>query len=194
MTQVNALKDFKEIAQKLKKGQVGVLPTDTIYGLHTSALNKKAIERVYQIKGRNFNKPCIILISQISDLKQFEINITKNQQELLDKFWPGALSVIFPVSNPEFSYLHRGTNSLAFRIPDHNFLQEVLNISGPLISTSANTERENPAKTIEEAQNYFNDEVDFYVDDGIRTGEPSTVIKFNGEKIVILRQGAAKIK
>jgi L-threonylcarbamoyladenylate synthase len=185
--------DIESIAKNLQAGQIGVLPTDTIYGLHGDAFNKEAVEKVYLVKGRDFNKPCIILISNINDLKKFDVELTKSQESLLKTFWPGPVSVVFSVLNPKFSYLHRGTNSLAFRVPDTGFLQEILRLTGPLISTSANVAGEVPAHTIDMAKEYFKDTVAFYVDGGTLTAEPSTLIRFNEAGVAILRQGSAKV-
>ena len=79
---------YKKIIEILKKDGVGVLPTDTLYGLIGSAFSKKAINRIYKIKKRNKSKKFIILISNISDLKKFNVNINKEQAKILAKFWP----------------------------------------------------------------------------------------------------------
>ncbi|MFZ2975401.1 MAG: L-threonylcarbamoyladenylate synthase [Candidatus Moraniibacteriota bacterium] len=177
------------LAKKLKNGAIAVIPTDTIYGLSTNALLKDSVERIYHIKGRAFEKPLIILISKISDLVLFNIKINKDTQNILEKIWPGKVSVILPCPSKKFHYLHRGNNSLAFRLPAKNDLVNLLNITGPLASTSANPEGKSPAKTIKEAKKYFGNSVNFYVDEGPQESLPSTLIKIKNGKIEILRQG-----
>ena len=183
----------KELIEKINNGEIGILPTDTLYGIHGLALNKNTVEKIYEIRNRNPQKPFIILISSIEDLKKFKIEITEKVKQFLGNHWPNKLSVVLPCPHKEFEYLHRNTNTLAFRVPRKSDLLELLNKVGPLISTSVNPEGQEPAKTIEEAKNYFSN-LDFYIDQGRLDSEPSTVINIdkNG-KIEILRQGAVKI-
>ena len=182
------------LSQGLKEGKLTVIPTDTIYGLSTSALIKNSVERIYQIKKRNPKKPIIILVSDIIDLALFNITIDKNTKKILEKVWPGKVSVILSCSNKKFYYLHRGTGSLAFRLPIKDNLLDLLKITGPLVSTSANPEGKPYAKTIIQAKKYFGDSVDFYVDEGRLESSPSTLIEITNGKVKILRQGEVKIK
>ena len=175
------------LAEKLKKGEIAIIPTDTIYGLSTNALLKDSVEKIYCIKGRAPEKPMIVLISKISDLALFKIEIDNNTKKILKKVWPGKVSIILPCPNKKFHYLHRGTGSLAFRLPTKNDLVRLLKITGPLVSTSANPEGLPPAKTITEAKKYFGDSINLYVDEGPLESAPSTLIKIEDGKINILR-------
>ncbi len=175
-----------DIQQILMTGGVGVLATDTLYGLVGQALNPKTVERIYQLKRRQPYKPCIILISSVSDIGIFGINVSVDFKNVLQKYWPGPVSVVLSCSNLEFQYLHRGTCTLAFRIPDKPPLRKLLASTGPLIAPSANLENEPPATTIMQARKYFGDAVDFYA--GGRTKKrPSQVIQFHDNKIIELR-------
>ncbi len=173
-------------AETLKNGGVGVIPTDTLYGVVACALNQSAVERLYVLKGRTPSKPCIILISSIEDLSLFGASLSENQQNALARLH-GAVSFILPcTSAPE--YLHRGTHTLAFRIPKDENMQEFLRATGPLVAPSANPEGLPPARTIEEARAYFGDRVDFYIDGGKREGKASTLIAFDDrDEVVVLR-------
>lgn len=179
----------KSIIDLINKGKIGVLPTDTIYGIHGQALKEKVVSRIYKIRERDPKKPFIILISSINDLKLFKVNLDKITLRFLEKIWPGKISVILPCPYLEFFYLHRGTNSLAFRMPKKIKLLTLLKRTGPLISTSVNPEGQQPAYTIKEARKYFKNELDFYVDQGHLKSSPSTLIKIEGKRIEILRQG-----
>ena len=180
------LNDQKLIAQ-IKTGKIGVIPTDTIYGLVGSAFDRSAVERIYRVRKRNLKKPMIILIGKISDLKLFGINVKAETAKILKKFWPGPVSIILPCQNRKFDYLHRGTKSLAFRLPAKTDLVKLLQKTGPLVAPSANIEGEMSAENIPEAQKYFGDNIDFYVDQGELIGKPSELIKIENNKIVILR-------
>lgn len=186
--------NITKTARLLNHDQIGILPTDTIYGLHTLAFNPKSVERVYQLKGRDQDKPFIVLISSTNDLKHFKINLSKVEKKFLKMIWPGPVSVILPVEYSLFSYLHRGTNSLAFRMPNKKYLLKILKKTGPLISTSANRSNLHPAENIDKAEEDFQGEVDFYVDGGKPSDKPSTVIKIVNGKVEILRQGEVKIE
>ena len=111
----------------------------------------------------------------------------------MSKVWPGKVSAILPCPSREFSYLHRGTKTLAFRLPKKGDLRELLKKTGPLAAPSANPEGLEPAKTVKEAKGYFGDAVDFYIDEGRLASLPSTLIAIENDRVVIKRQGAAKV-
>ena len=102
------------------------------------------------------------------------------------------MSVIFPNIPDRFSYLHRGMGTLAFRIPDVSELRDMLRVSGPIIAPSANPEGMKPAETAEEAQSYFGDRADFFVDGGKLSGLPSTVVRLEDDRFTVVRQGVGK--
>ena len=170
----------KENIEILKNGGVGVIPTDTIYGLVGRALNEEAVKRIVEIKNRSDGKGFIVLISSIKDLETFGIKVTDPIKNILNKFWPGKVSVAFD-------------DKRAFRFPDRPELVEILKQTGPLVAPSANPEGQAPAKNIGEAQKYFNDKVDFYENGGEFDSAPSTLVKINNGKVEVLRQGAVNI-
>lgn len=170
------------------------MPTDTIYGIVGLALNPRTVQDIYLIRERQSSKPMIILISSQEDLKKFNILLSLQQKEYLQKIWPNPVSVILPCSDQAFSYLHRNKKSLAFRIPnDKNFLK-ILKETGPLVAPSANPEKQKPAETIEEAKKYFGDKMSFYLDGGKIQSKPSTVLQlYEDGSHIVLRKGTYKI-
>ncbi len=174
----------------LKAGGIGILPTDTLYGIVGSAFSKKAVKRIYAVKGRDENKPFIILISSQSDLKKFGVELTKEQRTFLSAAWKGrrATSVILPVPLKKFEYLHRGTQSLAFRLPNNKELLLLLKKTGPLVAPSANPHGKEPAHTIADAKEYFGDNIDFYIAGGRKEGKPSRLISLMSERLEVLRE------
>ena len=174
---------IKEIGEDIKKGLIGVIPTDTIYGIVCSVMNKKSVEKLYKVRKRDLKKPMIVLISSIKDLNLFDVKIDK---KITDKYWPGKTSIILPIE--KFKYLHRGKDSLAFRLPNNKDLIKVLKISGPIVAPSANIEGKKPAQTIDEAFNYFQDKIDFYVDCGKLKSKPSKIISIVNNKVEIIRK------
>lgn len=181
------------LGQKIKNGEIAVIPTDTIYGIVGSALNQKTVERIYKLRRRNSLKPMIILIESKKQILDLGVNLSDAQFNMLFSLWPNPLSIVVEVKSKDLSYLHRGMNSLAFRMPDNQFLLKLLKITGPIVAPSANFEGEPPALSVEDAVKYFQDKVSFYIDGGELKSKPSTVAKLDGGKLKVLRDGAAKI-
>ncbi len=167
----------KKIIKILRQGGVGVIPTDTIYGVVGSALKKNVVERIYALRKRNPKKPMIVLIASIADLKKFGVTLSVPQRKILKKVWPGRVSVILPCPSKKFRYLHRGKKAIAFRLPAKKALQQLLKRVGPLVAPSANIEGAMPAETIGKAEKYFGNLVDFYVDGGRVSSKPSMLVK-----------------
>jgi len=176
--------------QMLKEGKVGVLSTDTLYGLVAVATNEEAVKRVYALKRRAPTKPCIILIASLGDLATFHIKLTEEQKAIIQTYWPGPTSIVLACDDSVPEYLHCGTRTLAFRLPADARLQELLRESGSLIAPSANPESLPPATTVAEARGYFGDAVDFYLDGGALSGAPSTLISINEHgEVIVIRKG-----
>jgi L-threonylcarbamoyladenylate synthase len=171
------------------------MPTDTLYGVVGRADNPDTVGRIYQMRKRNPEKPCIILIGDLEQIWNFSISLSQKQKEVLKKFWPldsargkpEPVSVVLDCPDDRLLYLHRGTNTLAFRLPLPLGLCELLKKTGPLVAPSANTEGDSSAQTIAEAKNYFSDQVDLYVDAGTLAGKPSKIVRLysNGSTDII---------
>lgn len=179
--------ELSEVVRIIKKGGIGILPTDTLYGVVGSALSKKTVSRIYNVKGRNEGKPLIILIPDILSLRKFNVTLSPDQKKYVQKTWPGPVSIIVSCSNKQFEYLHRGTKSLAFRMPKSLKIRNFLKKTGPIVAPSANPQGLKPASTIDEAKKYFGDKVDFYFSGGKKVGKPSKVVSLLTEKPEILR-------
>lgn len=163
------------IARLLISGQIGVFPSDTIYGIHGLALNQEVVKRIYELKGRPKDKPFIILIHSLADLRLFGIEIDQQTKEILQRVWPGKVSVVL--------------GSTAFRMPADKLLQKLLAQTGPLISTSVNLSGMSPARNIKEAKKSFAEKLDFYIDGGNLSNSSSTLISIKLGRIKILRLG-----
>ena len=186
---MKSLRDFDSVL--LQPGAVGVIPTDTVYGVVARAEDRQAVERLYALKHRE-GKPGTLIAANLEQLEQ--LGLKHRYLTAVENFWPGALSVIIPCADPNLAYLHQGKMSLAVRIPNKPDLYELLLKSGPLLTSSANHPSEPPATTIKEAQDYFGDEVDDYCDGGdFSDHAPSTIIRIVDDAIEIIRQGAVKI-
>jgi L-threonylcarbamoyladenylate synthase len=176
----------------LRSGGIGVLPTDTIYGIIGSALDKKAVARIYRLRHRHPKKPMIVLIGKVDDLGLFGITVNTKLVGALEEFWPGKFSVVFRIPRRQsliarLHYLHRGEKSLAFRLPRPLWLRKLLKETGPLVAPSANRQRKPAARTVREAKKIFGKNVDFYLDAGSLDSPPSTILKIEKGKVLILR-------
>jgi len=161
--------------KELYEGAIAVIPTDTIYGIVTSAWHKESVEKIYELKGRSPEKPCIILISSADDMHDFGVS-PEYVQRVAAYPTTGPTSFVVPITRTDLTYLDRNTGTLAFRIPNDERTQSILMSSGPLVAPSANTEGNFPSTTIAEARAYFGDNVSIYKDGGTIIGSPSTLI------------------
>jgi L-threonylcarbamoyladenylate synthase len=180
--------EWKKVEDVVKGGGIAVLPTDTLYGIVAKADDKKAVERIYGVKGRDDDKPFIILITSVKDLEQFGIKKSV-YDKYVDIFQPKT-SIILPVTNNKFKYLHRGKGSLAFRVISkrNGHLYDLIRKAGPLVAPSANPQGKEPARNRREARAYFGNKIDAYICYGTRSGKPSTIISLVSGKPVLIRK------
>ncbi len=179
-----------ELIALLKQGAVGVVPSDTIYGLMCRAADPVAVTRLYALKARE-NKPGTVIAGRLQQL--IDLGLRARYLKAVEQYWPNPLSVIIPCGD-ELAYLHQGKRSVAVRVTAYGALQELTRHTGALLTSSANQPGEPPATNLAEAQAYFGDSVDFYVDAGtIQDHAPSTVIRIIDDAIEVVRQGAVKI-
>lgn len=167
-------RNHPEVIELLRQGAVGVLRTDTLYGIVTSVGRAESIARLYEARGREKHKPCIVLIADQADL--FDAppeRVTK----ILNQVWPGKVSVVMAAPSAP-AYLPKTEGTLAYRMPKDSQLQQLLRQTGPLLAPSANLAGQPPAQDITKAEAYFGDTIDFYVDSGrVESATPSKIIK-----------------
>lgn len=185
-------RDWKKAADLIKKGRVVVIPTDTLFAVAASALDPEAVEKVYQLRGRNEKKPCIVLCGRMADLSVLKIETDEKTFLLLKKIWPNSVSVVLNCPSKNLEYLHRGNKSLAIRLPKNKKLLEFLKITGPIIAPSANKEGGSPARNVAEAKRYFGNGVLEYVA-GKVGNKPSTLVRLKNGKIETIRRGVWKV-
>jgi len=162
-----------------------------VYGVVARASDPAAATRLYGLKNRQ-DKPGTLIAANIKQLE--DLGLKHRYLRAVEQFWPGAVSVVIPASDPALAYLHRGKMSIAVRLPKHPRLKELLQQTGPLLTSSANPPGEPTAVNVKQARDYFGDGVDFYIDGGDLSGhEPSTVIRVVDDAVEVLRPGAVKI-
>ncbi len=184
---------FKQVADVLKNDKLAVIPTDTIYGIVASARSATAVEKVYAARGRDLDKPCIILIDDVKCISDFGCVVSEAAKKIMSTLWnqkvslaekkaalekygvdasdirENAFSLVVGCSHDDFTYLHRGTGTLCFRVPfgdnEHSpCVRNLLRDIGPIIAPSANTQGVPTPRDLAEIKGVFGDSVDAYVE------------------------------
>ena len=173
----------------VKSGGVIAFPTDTVYGVGVSAFNKEAIEKLYQVKGRSYQKAIPILVADKEELARITPPLDKTVKAIILRFWPGALTLILSILDdlpPNLS----PTRTVGVRIPDFILTRELLRLTGPLAATSANISGGESALTAEEVAKNLGGMLDLILDGGKTPGGvPSTVLDCTQADLMILREG-----
>jgi L-threonylcarbamoyladenylate synthase len=178
----------EQCRQVLLNGEIAVIPTDTVYGVVCRAADKRAVIRLYALKSRQ-HKPGTIIASSIEQL--VELGVKRRYLKAVEHFWPNSISIEIP---HDIDYLNQRTGRQAFRVVKDPALASLLELTGPLLTSSANQPGKSPANTIKEAKDYFGDKVDYYEDGGDLSGrESSTIIKIDDDAVSVIREGAVKI-
>ena len=182
------------LADRMRRllGQSGLLalPTESFYGLAVAPFDEQALAKLWQVKGRSDGKPILLLIGERSQLEPFVQRVPPAATVLMNAFWPGPLTIVFPAAVGLSDMVTAGTGSVGIRQSAWQPLAELLRRVGPVTGTSANREGLLPSCTAEDVQQSLGDAVDLIVDAGPTPGgRPSTVIDVQGP-IRIVREGA----
>ena len=166
-------------AAVLKRGGVLVIPTDTVYGLAVDGRNREAVEKIYRIKRRPPDKPLVRLVADLAEI--VSLLASPGWIRMLEKFWPGALTVILKTPDGE---------TRGYRMPDHDLVRELIRFSGvELAATSANRSGDPVVTSPAAAAALFTGEVDLIIDGGELSGEASTVLDLSVSPPRLLREG-----
>jgi len=186
-----------EAIDYLKRGSLIAYPTDTFYGLGVDISIEPAIERIFQVKGRERDKPILILVARIEDLYNLVDDLRFSYiHKLMEHFWPGPLTMVFRASEQISPLLIGSTGKIGIRLPNHPLCQQLVKTLGaPITATSANISGMKEINDPAEVLRIFDDRIDLLIDGGITRGSaPSTVVDVTGEKPVILREGMISLK
>lgn len=193
-TILNKSSFIKELNATLENGGVIAFVTDTVWGLGCLPDNEKGVDKIYEIKGRDRSKPLILMSDDFEKLKPYVKEIPQTAQNLIDKYFPGALTVILKKSEKTPDYVTSNMNTVGIRLPDNQFFKDLCKCikGGVLATTSANLSSHPSSKTYEEAKNSIGDLVDYVFQDyGYSCkGKESTVVLAVDDNIKVLRQGS----
>jgi L-threonylcarbamoyladenylate synthase len=188
--------NLSQAIASLKRGDVIVFPTETVYGLGADALNPAAVERVFQLKGRNLDTPIPVILANQAMLKDLVEEIPPIARKLIEQFWPGPLTLVLPAGPGMPRQLLNRTRGVGVRISSEPIATQLAQELGhPLTATSANPSGRPAAATIEQAQNYFADEIEIFIDGGkLPSKSGSSVVEVIDDHIKIIREGEISIE
>lgn len=183
---------IRKAADIIENGGVVIFPTHYLYGLGADAQNPDAIERVYQIKQRPLTKPLLILAKEPTSLDQLVQHIPANARQLMDRFWPGDITLVFAAKDSLPQNLTSGTGKIGVRLPQHPVAVALTNaVQSPITATSANLAGLDGCARTADLDPLITDNVDLILDAGtLKGGRGSTIVDVTLDPLVILREGA----
>ena len=181
---------IEKIKQELEKGGAVVLPTETVYGLFAKALDKKAVDHVYQLKRRPRDKALNLNIASLDDILNFSKNQPPYLNKLVESFLPGPLTIILEANDKAPYWVNSNLTTVGFRMPSHPITLELIREFGPLIGPSANISGCESGVSFKRILEDFDQEILGLEDDSFLTGHDSTILDLTGKKVKILRQGS----
>lgn len=182
--------DISKIVEVINKGELAIVPTDTVYGIIADATNHKAVEKVYLAKKRDFEKPLIIMVSSLEMLNEYISDLTDTEKKLINKYWPGKMTILLKKNNKIPNIVTANGDLVGVRYPNDKNLIKIMDIvNKPLISTSANIAGNDTITSVDMIEKELYDAVSYVYDDGLIENNPSTLVKVTNEEIIILRKG-----
>ena len=182
----------------IEAGECIVLPTDTVYGIGVDAFSAKAVQRLLDAKQRGRDMPPPVLIGESTLIRALAVDVPETAKDLVEKHWPGALTVICRIQPSLRMDLGETEGTIALRVPDHELTREILRRTGPMAVSSANISGRPAALTCDEAIEQLGDSVAVYLDGGPlsdASGAPSTIVDFTrNEDGQVLRRGAISVE
>lgn len=180
---------IEDAVAALREGAIVGVPTDTLYGLAADPFRQDALDAIFDLKGRPGEKPLAILVASM-DQAMGLAEFADRALDLADLHWPGALTLVLPRLDSAPDWLgHRGRRTVGLRCPDNAVALELLEITGPLVVTSANLSGQQAALNNEEAEDLFGDAVAVYLEGESRGGSASTIIDLTEPDPLVLRKG-----
>jgi L-threonylcarbamoyladenylate synthase len=182
---------LREAASAVRRGELVVLPTDTVYGVGADAFSPDAVGDLLEAKGRGRNMPSPVLVGSPNTLHGLVTDFSESAWELVDAFWPGALTLVAK-HQPSLTWdLGDARGTVAVRMPLHPVAIELLKEFGPMAVSSANLTGHPAPQDCDAAQEMLGDSVAVYLDGGPTPDSvPSSIVDVTGTKPVLLRTGA----
>jgi L-threonylcarbamoyladenylate synthase len=177
-----------EAISALKKGEIIVYPTDTLYGLGADIFNEKTVKNIFQIKHRPLNNPLSIAVSCAEDLEELAY-LDEKTLNIIKNFLPGCLTIVLKKKDTVPDIVTACLSNVAVRIPDNKTALKLLSDFGPLTCTSANIHGQATPTVINDIRMQFKEKISVYLDEGKLDGKPSTIVDLTSDEISIIREG-----
>lgn len=183
-------------AAALREGGLVAFPTETVYGLGANALDPLAVSKIFNAKGRPQDNPLIVHVSRPESVALLAREISPTAQKLMETFWPGPLTLLFPKSDLVPPVVTAGLSTVAIRMPDHPVAHLLIDLAGvPVAAPSANISGSPSPTTFEETHADLDGKVDYIIDGGhTGIGVESTVLDISGPIPVVLRPGGLSVE
>ena len=190
-TRKYTMEETEQAASMLRKGGLVAVPTETVYGIAASAEDGVAVQMIYDLKDRDYDKPVSVLVTGMDMVEKYCQNIPPVAYRLAEKYWPGPLTMILEDKEVVPAMVTADTGTLGGRCPDHPLTLAIIEKAGvPLAAPSANPSGDEPAKTAQEVLDYFNRKIEGVVDGGpCAMGVASTILDLTEEEPKVLREG-----
>jgi tRNA threonylcarbamoyl adenosine modification protein (Sua5/YciO/YrdC/YwlC family) len=177
----------------LKKGGIIAYPTDTTYGIGCSIFNKKGIERIYLMKGRELRKPFSFICSSLSEVAHYA-RVGNNAFKILKRYLPGPYTFVLEATRDVPDLLLTRQKTVGIRIPNNRIcLELVLALGNPIVTTSANPSGEDPVGDPYIIEDIFGHHLDFVIDGGLLDTDVSSVVALTGDTPEVLRAGVGDV-
>lgn len=187
------INSVNQITKEMLDKKVIAFPTDTVYGIGAKIDDLDAINKIYEIKKRDVNKPLAILCAKIDDLMPYIKKPSAKILTIMEKYWPGALTIIFNKSALVNNLVTMNLPTIAFRIPNEPTALELLTKVGPLATTSVNLSGEKPLNDYNQINHFFGDQIDYIITKNVPSSNiASTIIDATTDEIKIIRLGEIK--
>lgn len=185
-----------EAAKSIKAGELVAFPTETVYGLGANGLDEKAVKKIFSAKGRPVDNPLILHVSSIEDVKSLVEFISEDAESLMERFWPGPLTILLRRSKKVPDIITAGLDTVAIRMPNHSIALELIKNSGvPIAAPSANTSGKPSPTDANHVVEDLKGKIHMIVDGGMTgIGIESTVLDLSGEIPMILRPGGITLE
>jgi L-threonylcarbamoyladenylate synthase len=189
------LQGIAEAEAALRRGELVVLPTDTVYGIAAEAFDPVAVDGLLKAKGRGRDMPPPVLVGTVRAAMALVMDLADTGKDLIDEFWPGGLTLVCRSSPTLVWDLGETKGTVAVRMPLHHVALDLLKKTGPLAVSSANVSGQPPATTADEAMAQLGDSVSVYLDGGPCAGDvPSTIVDLTGSVPRLLRRGVIPVE
>lgn len=192
----NNLDKIKEAAMSIKEGNIVLFPTETVYGIGANALDEKAVNKIFEAKGRASDNPLIVHICNLEMLNSLVQEIGEIEKKLINNFWPGPLTIIFNRKECIPNNVTAGLETVGIRMPSNEIAKKLIKLSGlPIAAPSANVSGKPSGTKIEDIIDELDGKVDYILDSGmVDIGVESTVVRVIDNKVHILRPGKITVE